>query len=123
VSARAFVEGGDNVLIGGFIVGGNSLLNNLVVIRALGPSLSQKGVSNPLPNPKLELHDESGVMIAANDNWQDTQKAQIMASGLAPINAKESVILTRLPAGPYTAIVRSADDTIGIGLLEVYSPL
>ncbi len=123
VSARAFVQGGDNVLIGGFIVGGNSLLNNLVVIRALGPSLSRNGVTNPLPDPKLELHDASGAIIAANDDWQDTQKAQIMASGLAPTNAKEPAILTRLPAGQYTAIVGNADDTTGIGLLEVYSTL
>jgi sugar lactone lactonase YvrE len=121
VSARAFVQTGDNVLIGGFIVGGSSLLNNLVVIRAIGPSLSQAGVANPLPDPTLEVRDASGAIIASNDNWQDTQEAQIMASGLAPTDAHESVILTRLPAGAYTAIVRSADDTTGIALVEIYN--
>ena len=121
VSARAFVQTGDNVLIGGFIVGGSSLLNNLVVIRAIGPSLSQAGVANPLPDPTLELRDASGAIIASNDNWQDTQEAQIVASGLAPTDTHESVILTRLPAGEYTAIVRSADVTTGIALVEVYN--
>jgi len=121
VSARAFVQDGDNVLISGFIVGGSSLLNNPVVIRALGPSLSQAGVANPLPDPKLELRDASGAIIASNDNWQDTQKAQIMTSGLAPADPHESVILTQLPAGGYTATVRAADDTTGIALVEIYN--
>ena len=120
-SARAFVQTGDNVLIEGFIVGGNSLPNTLVVVRAIGPSISQAGVANSLPDPKLELRDASGALIASNDNWQDTQKAQIMASGLAPADAHESVILTRLPAGEYTAIVRSVDDTAGIALAEIYN--
>ncbi|MBA3832497.1 MAG: hypothetical protein H0X34_11520, partial [Chthoniobacterales bacterium] len=119
----AFVQGGDNVLIGGFIVGGNSLLNNLVVIRALG--LPFPGTASPIHCRTQSLNCTTRVapLFAANDDWQDHQKAQIMASGLAPANAKESVIFTRLPAGQYTAIVGSADDTTGIGLLEVYSPL
>jgi len=121
VSARAFVQSGDQVLIGGFIVGGNSLSNNLVVIRALGPSLAQSAVPNPLPDPVLELRDASGAVIASNDNWQETQKTQIMASGLAPADTHESVILTRLPEGKYTAVVRSADERTGIALVEVYN--
>ncbi len=120
-SARAFVETGDNVLIAGFIVGGNSLLNNPVVARAIGPSLSQAGVANPLLDPKLELHDDSGAIIASNDNWQDSQKAQIMASGFAPADAHESVIVTQLPAGRYTAVVRGVGDTTGIALVEIYN--
>ena len=120
-SARAFVHTGDNVLIAGFVVGGNSLPNTLVVVRAIGPSLSQAGVINPLPDPRLELHDASGALIASNDNWQDTQEAQIMAYGLAPADAHESVILTRLPAGGYTAVVRGVGDSAGIALAEIYN--
>ena len=45
----------------------------------------------------LELRNSSGALIASNDNWQDTQKAQIIASGLAPTNARESAILLRCP--------------------------
>ena len=80
-SARALVQTGDNVLIVGFVVGGSALSNNPILVRAIGPSLSQSGVSNPLPDPKLELYDRSGTVIASNDNWQDTQKAGITASG------------------------------------------
>ena len=121
VSARAFVQSGDNVLIGGFIVGGSTLLNNLVAIRALGPSLSGSGVAANLPNPTLELRDASGAIIATNDNWQDTQKSAILASGLAPSDVHESTILIRLPAGEYTATVRSANDSTGVALVEIYN--
>jgi sugar lactone lactonase YvrE len=123
VSARAFVQTGDNVLIGGFIVGGNALFNNMVVARAIGPSLSNSGISSPLQDPTLELHDASGAIVAFNDNWQDTQEAQIMATGLAPTDPHESAILAILPAGKYTAIVRGVGDTTGVALVEIYNPL
>jgi hypothetical protein len=121
ISARGLVGTGDNVLIGGFIVGGSALANNAVVVRAIGPSLSQAGISDPLQDPTLELHDSSGATIASNDDWQDTQPAQITASGLAPTNPKESAIFATLPAGAYTAVVRGASDTTGVALVEVYS--
>ena len=120
-SARALVQISDNVLVAGFIVGGNTLLNNPIVARAIGPSLSQAGVANPLLDPKLELHDESGAVIASNDNWQDDQEAQVMASGLAPADTHESVIIAQLAAGRYTAIVRGVDDTTGVALVEIYN--
>lgn len=122
VSARGFVQTGDNVLIGGFILGGNALPNNAVVVRAIGPSLSASGVTNPLQDPLLELHDGSGAMIASNDNWRDTGEAQISASGFAPADPHESVILAALPAGSYTVVVRGVGDTTGVALLEVYNP-
>jgi hypothetical protein len=120
-SARGSVAGGENVLIGGFVVGGSALANNAVIVRALGPSLSAGGVSNPLSNPVLELHDASGAIIASNNDWQDTQKARIEESGLAPADARESAIFTTLPAGSYTAVVLSSDQTAGIAVVEVYS--
>jgi hypothetical protein len=121
ISARGFVQTGDNVLIGGFILGGNGLATNTVVVRAIGPSLSQFGIANPLPDPTLELHNGSGAIIASNDNWQDTQAAQITASGLAPTNPHESAIFATLPAGNFTAIVRGVSDTTGVALVEVYN--
>jgi sugar lactone lactonase YvrE len=121
VSARGLVGTGDNVLIGGFIVGGNALNNNAVVVRAIGPSLSRVGVTNPLQDPTLELHDASGAIIASNNNWQDTQRAQIIATHLAPTNPRESAILATLSAGTYTAIVRGAGNATGVALVEVYS--
>lgn len=121
ISARGSVANGENVLIGGFIVGGSALANNAVVVRAIGPSLSGGGVSNPLSDPVLELHDSSGAIIASNNDWQDTQKAQIAASGLAPTDPRESAIFATLPAGNYTAVVQSGDRTTGLALVEVYS--
>jgi hypothetical protein len=121
ISARALVGTGDDVLIGGFIVGGNALANNAVLVRAIGPSLSQAGVTSALVDPTLELHNSTGALIASNDDWQDTQEDQITATGLAPTNPNESAIYTTLPAGNYTALVRGADDTTGTALVEVYS--
>jgi hypothetical protein len=121
ISARGLVGTGDDVLIGGFIVGGNALANNTVVVRALGPSLTQGGVTNPLADPVLELRDASGALIAANDNWQDTQSGQITASGLAPGNPKESAIYATLSAGAYTAVVHGVGNATGVALVEVYS--
>ena len=121
VSARGLVASGENVLIGGFIVGGSALANNAVVVRAIGPSLSSGGVNNPLSDPVLELHDSSGAIIASNNDWQDTQKVQITASGLAPTDPRESAIFATLPTGNYTAVVLSGDHTTGIAVVEVYS--
>jgi len=121
ISARGLVGTGDNVLIGGFIVGGNGLANAAVLVRAIGPSLSQAGVSNPLADPALELRDPSGALIASNDDWQDTQADQVTAAGLPPTDPNESAIYATLPAGSYTAVVRGASDTTSTALVEVYS--
>jgi len=121
ISARGFVQGGDNVLIGGLVVGGNALANNAVIVRAIGPSLSNYGIANPLQDPVLELRDSTGALIALNDNWQDTQRTLIMSRGLAPPNPRESAIYATLPAGAYTAIVRGAHNTTGVALVEAYS--
>ena len=120
VSARGLVSSGENVLIGGFIVGGSALANNAVVVRALGPSLSP-GVSSPLSDPVLELRDSSGALVASNNDWQDTQKERIAATGLAPTDPHESALFATLPAGDYTAVVLSGDHKTGLAVVEVYS--
>jgi hypothetical protein len=121
ISARGFVGSGDNVLVGGFIVGGSALANNAIVVRAIGPSLSGGISANPLADPVVELHDSSGAIVAANNDWESTQRAQIVASGLAPGDSRESAIFATLSAGNYTAVVRSADQTTGTALVEIYS--
>jgi hypothetical protein len=127
ISTRAFVQTGDNVMIGGFIVQGTQ--TNRVIIRAIGPDLTQYGVPNALANPTLELHDSTGLLIASNDNWRSTiiggiittgQMRDILASGYAPANGLESAIIADLPAGNYTALVRGVNDTIGVALVEAY---
>ena len=120
ISARGLVGTADNALISGFIVGGNALADRAVVVRAIGPSLTHAGIANPLLDPVLELHNSTGAIIASNDNWQDTQGAQITASGLAPSNPNESAIFATLPDGNYTAVVRGASNTTGVAVVEVY---
>src|SRR5262249_30818323 len=72
ISTRVALGTSENVSIGGFIIQGGA--PETILIRALGPSLAAFGVSGPLADPTLELHDSSGNLIATNDNWQDTQK-------------------------------------------------
>jgi uncharacterized protein YggT (Ycf19 family) len=127
ISTRAFVQTGDNVMIGGFIVQGSEPMR--LIIRAIGPELTQYGVPNPLADPTLELHDGTGALIASNDNWQTTiiggiithdQVQEITNSGRAPGDPRESAIIADLPAGNYTAIVRGVNNTTGVALVEVY---
>jgi sugar lactone lactonase YvrE len=121
ISTRGLVGTGDNVLIGGFIIGGNGMVNGVVLIRALGPTLTGFGVAGALQDPTLQLLDSSGGVLATNDNWKDTQQSQIQATGLAPPDDRESAIYATLPAGAYTAIVRGASNTTGVAIVEVYN--
>jgi len=124
ISTRGFVGAGDNVMIGGFIVRGGLGVNGAgseeVVVRGIGPSLTQAGVPNALQDPTLDLHDGNGAIIASNDNWKDTQQLEIEATGLAPNDDRESAILATLVQGNYTAILRGKNNTTGVGLVEVY---
>jgi hypothetical protein len=121
LSTRAFVRTGGNVVIAGFILGNNSG-DDRVVVRGLGPSLSAFGIPNPLQDPTLELRDQNGTLLKADDDWQDdpAQAAEITAAGLAPSSTKESAIAATLPPGLYTAILAGRNATVGVGLVEVY---
>ncbi len=124
ISTRGFVDTADKVMIGGFIVGppqlGTGTVVSTVVVRAIGPSLGLLGVTSPLDDPTLELHDGNGAMIAFNDNWKDTQQAEIEAAHLAPSDSLESAIEQSVLPGAYTAIVRGTGDSTGVALVEVY---
>lgn len=120
ISTRGFVDTGDGVMIGGFIVGPTDAGETEVLLRAIGPSLGNFGVQDPLEDPVLELHDPQGTTIATNDDWQDTQKDEIEATGLAPTDDRESAILQSFAPGPYTAIVMGTNDTTGVALVEAY---
>jgi hypothetical protein len=117
ISTRGPVENGDNILIGGFILRGNSAT---VLLRAIGPELSAYGVPNPLQDPTLELRDVNGVLLMANDDWKENQQTDINATGIAPTDDRESAILKLLTGGNYTAIVRGKNGTVGVGLVEAY---
>jgi hypothetical protein len=116
ISTRLRVETGDNMLIGGFIVTGTQ--EKRVLVRAIGPSLP---LSDRLADPILELHDASGQTIATNDNWVDAPNRQaIIDTTIPPGSDLESAILMSFPPGAYTATVRGANDSTGIGLVEAY---
>jgi hypothetical protein len=120
ISTRAFVNNTpQGQLISGFIVTGGA---KLVMIRALGPSLTNQGVTDPvLPDPVVTLFRD-GVEIARNDNWQTSGNAAAMtASGIAPTNSNEAAILVRLEPGAYTAVVNDSSNRTGVALVEVYS--
>ena len=127
LSTRGFVQTGDNVMIGGFIVQGAAAKR--VIVRAIGPELTCFGLPNALINPTLELHDSTGALIARNDNWRSTilggiittkQVREITATGVAPADGRESAIVAELLPGNYTAIVRGVSNAARVGLVEVY---
>ena len=122
ISTRGFVQTGDNVMIGGFVLGANNNATRIAV-RALGPSLSTFGLTNLLADPTLELHNANGTIMISNDDWAtDPGAAQLTANGLAPTNPKESAIFTALaPPGQFTAIVAGKNGSIGIALVEIYN--
>ena len=118
LSTRGFVQTGANLLIGGFILGGVEA--STVVVRALGPSLAQAGLTDALTDPVLDLRDSNGVLIASNDNWADTQQSELQAAGLAPTDAHEAAIYQSLSPGVYSATVSGKNSGVGVGLVEVY---
>jgi hypothetical protein len=119
VSTRGFVGTGQSVMIGGFITsGGNG--STQVLVRGLGPTLTQFGVSGVLADPEVTLVDGNGNVVQNNNDWKNTQQAAIQATGLAPPNDLEAAILATVAAGHYTAILSGHGGGTGIGLVEVY---
>jgi uncharacterized repeat protein (TIGR03803 family) len=127
ISTRGFVDAGDNVMIGGLIVGGGTSGGTVkVIVRAIGPSLAGAGISGALQDPTLELHDGSGTTITTNDNWKlgsdgSSQQSEIEATTIPPTNSFESALVQTLAPGNYTAIVRGKNNTTGVAVVETYN--
>ena len=118
VSTRGFVGSGDDVMIGGTIIVGEAPTR--VLLRAIGPSLTNFGILNALADPSLTLYNGNGELIAINYDWRDDQEAEIAATGLPPSNERESAIVENLLPGNYTAIVRGFENATGVALIEAY---
>jgi len=120
ISTRGHVLVDDNIMIGGFILRGD--LNKRTILRVRGPSLSLNGVplAGRMMDPTIELHDGNGALMAQNDNWRSSQEQEIEASALAPTDDHEPAIVATLTPGNYTAVVRGANNSTGIALVEMY---
>jgi len=118
ISTRGIVGTGEDVLIAGFVISGNQAKK--VIVRALGPTLSTRGVSGALADPTITIINSSNVVVASNDNWRDTQQSEIAASGFAPPNDLESATIVTLAPGSYTAVVTGKNGGTGIGLVDLY---
>ena len=119
ISTRGRVETGDKIMIGGFIIGGSTATE--VIVRAIGPSLLNAGVTDALLDPTLEVYDSEGTLVSSNDNWRTEQATAIIATSLAPTNDGEAAVVETLAPGAYSAIIRGKNDTTGVALFEVYA--
>ena len=116
-ATRGNVGSGDGVLIGGFVVRGNAPVQ--VLVRATGPSLAAFGIAGALADTTLEVYSGS-TLVSSNDDWKTTQQAAISATGLAPLNDRESAALLTVQPGAYTMIVRGKGAATGVGLVETF---
>ena len=121
IATRGFIDSGDNAMIGGFIIGPTGGTTTTVVIRAIGPSLANFGITGALQDPTLELHNGNGATIAFNDNWKNDSNQSRIPQSLQPSDQRESMLYRVLAPGNYTAVMRGSGNTIGIGLLEIYN--
>ncbi|MFL6519117.1 MAG: alkaline phosphatase family protein [Chthoniobacterales bacterium] len=119
-STRLRTGTGNDVLIGGFIIGGQA--KKKILVRGLGPSLKINGtpIAGTLPDPVIELHRSDGAIAATNNDWRDTQQTEIQMSGLAPTDDREAAIVASLDPGTYTVVLSGRDNLTGIGSIEAY---
>jgi hypothetical protein len=118
LSTRMRVDVGDRVAIGGFIITGT--VPKQVILRGIGPTLANSGITDALADPVLELHGPGSFSTITNDNWRDTQQQQIQAAGLSPSNNLEPAIWATLSPGAYTTVLRGTNNTTGTALVEIY---
>jgi hypothetical protein len=121
LSGRANVGTGNDALFAGLIVGVTNHAYVKVILRGLGPSLGAFGISNALQDPTLDLYDGYGNLLASNNNWRDSQQAEIMSYGLQPSDDRESAIVANLLPGNYTAIVRGVNNSTGVGVVDTFN--
>jgi hypothetical protein len=118
ISTRGFVQTGDDVMIGGFIVSGAP---TKVIVRAVGPSLANRGVAGAIDDTTLDFVDGNGALIVANDDWRTgAQEQQIIDTTVPPDDNRESAVVATINPGGYTAVIRGKDGRTGVALVEVY---
>lgn len=118
ISTRALVRGGDEVMIGGVIIGGTE--PKTIVVTGRGPSLAAFGVPNTLDDPWLQLVDHLGVEVDSNDNWEEHPNQANVPAGIRPTASQDAAIALTVDPGAYTAIVRGVGDAQGVGIVEIF---
>lgn len=119
ISTRARIGVGDDVVVCGFVITGET--SRKVLVRVLGPSLRQFGVGDAVADPSMQVIPGGGsVPIAANDNWRDGDAAAVTATGLAPYDPLDCALILDLAPGSYTALISGRNGGTGIALAEVY---
>jgi hypothetical protein len=121
IASRGFVDTDNNVMIGGLIVGPAGSATTKIVIRAIGPSLTNFGIAGALQDPTLDLVNANGVSLRSSNDWKESQQGEIEATGLQPSDNREAALIENVAPGNYTAVVRGAGNTTGVGLVEVYN--
>ncbi len=117
-TARSMVGTGDAISIEEFVIQGSQ--PKKIIVRGIGPSLAGQGIPNPLQDPVLSLYDGNGVLLARNDNWRDTQEAEIIATAIQPTDDRESAIIATLSPGAYAVTLVGKNHTTGIGIRDIY---
>ncbi len=122
VSARAFSGTGASVLAAGFVIGGNG--TDTLLIRGIGPALTQFSVGGVLVTPQITLVDSNNVAVATNSGWGGGAALVAAFSRVGafqlPANSADSAMLVTLAPGAYTVQVSGANNTTGVALIEVY---
>ncbi|GAB5560253.1 MAG: hypothetical protein SynsKO_19000 [Synoicihabitans sp.] len=123
LSTRAEIGLNGTFLTAGFVVQGEGTTQ--LLIRGVGPELSNYNVPGVLPDPTLEVFDANGMVIAENDDWATADAAVVAvgsAAGAFPLTAgsKDAALLLELPAGVYTVQLKGKDGATGQGLIELY---
>jgi len=121
IASRGFVDTGNNVMIAGLVIGPAGGGSTRILVRAIGPSLTNFGINGALQNPTLDLVNSNGVILRSNDNWPDSQESELERLALQPSDERESALIVGLIPGNYTAIVRGVGGTTGVGLVEIYN--
>jgi hypothetical protein len=117
IATRGLVQPGDKLMIAGFIVQNGPVK---IVVRAIGPSLVQFGISNALPDTSLQLRDQHGAIVLENDDWKTSQRQELENTGLQPTDDLEAALVTTIQPGQYTAQVRGKGNASGVGVVQVY---
>lgn len=117
IATRGFVQPGDKLMIAGFIVQNGAVK---VIVRAIGPSLTQFGITNALPDTTLQLRDQQGAVVLENDDWQSSQKQELENIGLQPSHDLEAALVSTIQPGLYTAQMRGKGNASGVGVVQVY---